>query len=72
MAVSIQIDGDELTHGAPISLFKTKIVGRGVPNLDKIQYDVSLDGQRFLINVADQEPETSHITIVTNWTKSLK
>jgi serine/threonine protein kinase len=73
MAVSIQVEGDELKHGNPKSLFMTKIRGRGTTSsLNKIQYDVSKDGQRFLINVTDEEPVTNPITIITNWTKLLE
>jgi hypothetical protein len=36
------------------------------------QYDVSLDGQRFLINVPVAEGSSSPITLVLNWTAGLK
>jgi serine/threonine protein kinase len=72
MAVPIQTDGQTLNAGAPVELFPTRIMGGGNPvTHPRHRYDVTLDGQRFLINVAD-ESATSPITIVTNWFEELK
>jgi hypothetical protein len=35
-------------------------------------YDVSADGQRFLINTVPQQPSSSPITVVLNWTAGLQ
>jgi hypothetical protein len=34
-------------------------------------YDVSADGQRFLINTPKEEPSAVPITVVVNWTAGL-
>ena len=36
------------------------------------QYDVTRDGQRFLLNVPLEETASSSITVVLNWTAGLK
>jgi Tol biopolymer transport system component len=68
MAVPVKT-GDVFEAGAAMPLFETRI--RTAPAWP--QYDVSSDGQRFLINTmtetaAEQEP----ITLVLNWTADLK
>ena len=35
-------------------------------------YDVSADGQRFLINTAPEQAVSAPITVVLNWTAGLK
>ena len=35
-------------------------------------YDVSRDGQRFLVNLPLEWSNSSPITVVTNWTEKLK
>jgi hypothetical protein len=60
--------GGTLTVGKTRQLFKTKAYAfryQGVP------YDVSRDGQRFLINTRAEE-NRAEITVVTNWTAELK
>jgi len=36
------------------------------------RYDVTADGQRFLINTAVEQRSAAPITLVTNWTADLK
>jgi hypothetical protein len=50
-------------------VFATGIKGvSGPPH----QYDVSSDGQRFLINTMVDPDGTSSITLVTNWLEKLR
>lgn len=56
--------------GAPRMLFQTS-ADPLFPNLG-IPYDVTADGQRFLINAAIDESRASPITVITNWTAGLK
>ncbi len=56
--------------GVPRMLFQTS-ADPLFPNLG-IPYDVTADGQRFLVNVAMDESRASPITIITNWTAGLK
>ena len=35
-------------------------------------YDVSSDGQRFLLNAAEEQSSTSPLTLVVNWPAALR
>jgi Tol biopolymer transport system component len=66
MAVSIQITANgELVGRAPMPLFATNI-GGSVQTNNRQQYDVSADGQRFLMNTILEEA-AAPITLVLNW-----
>lgn len=54
-----------LDSGTPVPLFLTRL-GAAPTGPQKQQYDVSLDGQRFLINTLSQE-SSSPISVVLNW-----
>ncbi len=63
----------EVEIGVPQSLFvtRTKMTGlRG--SLTPTQYDVSADGQRFLINTLVEEEGATPIVLVLNWFEELK
>jgi serine/threonine protein kinase len=66
MAVEVQA-GSAFETGAPKPLFRTQIRSTDAGS----QYDVSADGQRFLINTIVPE-EQSAITVVQNWMAGLK
>jgi serine/threonine protein kinase len=53
---------------APKPLFATRVSGYNAPN----RYVVSADGQRFLINSAAGELNQTPISVVLNWTSTLK
>jgi hypothetical protein len=56
--------------GVPTPLFETRV---GSLNPDfRNQYAVSSDGNRFLINTVSEGSSSSPITIVLNWTETLK
>ena len=61
--------------GAPVPLFDAHIVH---PNIDvNIEYDVTADGKRFLINTVagsggGSGASSPPLTVVTNWTAGLK
>ncbi len=59
--------------GVPQALFRTTILGGtgGGPSV-AWRYDVSLDGQRFLINTALEEATSSPVNIVVNWRTALR
>ena len=67
MAVPIKLDlaGKTLESGEPTPLFATR-VGGAVQSNYKQQYMVASNGQRFLMNVLIEEPN-SPITIMLNW-----
>jgi eukaryotic-like serine/threonine-protein kinase len=67
MAVDIKGDA-KIEPGVPHMLFDTRL------NVDPIrdQYAVTPDGQRFLILKPLEEPATTPITLVLNWTSLIK
>jgi hypothetical protein len=67
MAASVNGKGAGFEVGAVKPLFPTRIVFAG-----GYQYDVSADGQRFLIDSAPEQATSAPITVVLNWTAGLK
>ena len=75
MAVPMRVSSGRqpLQAGEPVRLFRTSIVGSGAPRDSlKQQYDVSADGQRFLVNITTDTVSLSPITIIQNWMAVLK
>jgi Tol biopolymer transport system component len=68
MAVSIRfaLDGTAVDVGTPTPLFPTH-VGGAVSGLDRQQYVVSPDGQRFLMSVVPEDANPSPINVILNW-----
>jgi hypothetical protein len=66
MEVSIESRGGELLPGAPRLLFQTHITA---PRFADIQYDVTRDGSRFIVN--SLRPEAP-LTLVSGWTAVLR
>jgi len=69
MAAPVQLDParQSVDVGTVVALFSTRVVGGALPGARKHQYDVSADGQRFLINTAIEESAPSPITLILNW-----
>jgi len=67
MVASVNGKGAGFEVGAVKPLFTTRIATVG-----SYQYDVSADGQRFLINTSPEQATSAPITIVLNWTAGLK
>jgi serine/threonine protein kinase/Tol biopolymer transport system component len=67
MAVDVKA-GSGFTAGAPKPLFRTRIKSLDI----FFQYDVSPDGQRFLVNTLPEGEQRDEITVVQNWTSDLK
>lgn len=53
---------------APITLFQTQISGGAAPGANRQQYDVSPDGQRFLMSISVVDANVQPISMVLNWT----
>ena len=64
------VNGPTLQFGAPMPLFQPHILGFG-PGVRQ-QYDVTHDGQRFLINAPTEDQSAFGITVVLNWPALLK
>lgn len=67
MSVNVRPNGAELTFDPPVKLFQTRPLRKSW-NL----YDVSPDGQRFLVNAPLEWALSSDIMVITNWTEKLK
>ena len=68
MAVEITTEGETFEVGQGAPLFQTReswLPGSGV------RYDVSQDGQRFLVFVPQDEPSASNISLIVNWPAEL-
>ena len=68
MAVPVQT-GAKFVAGTPHALFQTRITGARFVHF---QYDVTPDGQRFLINSLSPENTAPPLTLVLNWNAQLK
>jgi Tol biopolymer transport system component/predicted Ser/Thr protein kinase len=69
-AVSVHVDGEGLKFGAPQPLFSFRPALR-IFRQGMIAYDVSPDGNKFLLNAAADE-NTRPLTLVINWSAELK
>jgi len=67
MAVDVKL-GATFEMGTPKPLFQTQVSGFASPN----RYDVSADGQRFLVNSSVQEQSRTPIVVILNWIAGLK
>ncbi len=71
--ITLAAEGKALQVGTAVTLFEARsadaTTARGV-GLNKHQYSVSPDGQRFLVNLTT-EVEHSPLTVVLNWTARL-
>jgi Tol biopolymer transport system component len=66
MAAAVSSKGATFEVGNVKALFETRPVVVGKP------YDVSADGQRFLVITSQEQAASDPITIVVNWTAGLK
>jgi hypothetical protein len=66
MVSEVKRNGEKLEVGTARPLFEVRPGGPG--NL----YDVTADGQRFLVNMAAEQQITAPLTLVVNWTADLK
>ena len=69
MAADVKLGASTFEAGVPRALFQTRVVG--YPNPRNV-YEVSADGQRFLIIRPLEEATSTPITVVVNWTADLK
>ena len=66
MALDVSIKGNDIQFGAAHQLFGP------LPNLNGYPYDVSTDGQRFLIAQPNAQAAPEPLTLMQNWTASLR
>jgi len=63
--------GATFEAGTPALLFQTQLFGLGVATQYSQQYDVTADGQRFLLNVDLSEVTAAPLTVVLNWQETV-
>jgi hypothetical protein len=64
--VKLSPDRQSLEPESPAVLFPVRIAGGPLPGVNKQQYAVSSDGQRFLVNLAADEGSASPVTLILN------
>jgi serine/threonine protein kinase len=69
IAVDIKADASTFEVGTPKALFQTRLPSYPSP---RNYYDVSADGQRFLMINLPEEAASTPITVVINWTAEVK
>ncbi len=70
MAVAVTT-GASFKAGPPVALFQTHRPQR-VSVLYVFSYDVSGDGQRFLINTKVDEANTARLSVLLNWSSQME
>ena len=70
MAAQVRINGDELTVGDIRPLFKTRLRTR--IRLDAYPYDMTPDGQQFLVNKLIEENLSTPLSVIINWPRLLR
>jgi Tol biopolymer transport system component len=70
MSVAVRTSGATFDHGSPTALFETSVTA--VNTIATNRYDVSADGQRFLVNASIENAGSAPITVVVNWLANLK
>ena len=69
MAVDVEAEGDTLEVGIPQRLFH---LASDPTFVQRNPFDVTADGQRFLVNTLVEESRSTPITWVLNWTAELE
>jgi serine/threonine protein kinase/Tol biopolymer transport system component len=68
--IALSADGQRIDVGKASALFSTHLASEATPGGNKQQYDVSPDGQRFLMNVTTEEQSSPPITLIFHWKPS--
>jgi hypothetical protein len=71
MSVTLQSGGSALGVGTPTRLFETRLSTIPNSSFTRNQYDVTPDGQHFLINQPSGDASATPITVVVNWPAAL-
>jgi Tol biopolymer transport system component len=69
MAVAVNTSSN-FEAGTPVTLFQTH-TRQPISFMDAFSYDVTTDGQRFLINTRIDEPNASPLSIILNWASEM-
>ena len=63
-------EGANFDAGAPVALFQTN-AREPVATSEQVVYDVTKDGQKFLINTSVRNMEAQPMSIILNWDAAL-
>ena len=69
MSAAVKTGGTQFEFGVPRPLFKTRMLSM---TLNPHEFDVSPDGERFLIGTLIGDSKAAPPTVITNWTALLK
>ena len=70
MAIPVKTTGN-FEAGAPATLFQTR-TRQPISVMDAFSYDVTSDGQKFLINTRMDDTNAAPLSIILNWTSELE
>jgi hypothetical protein len=70
MAVPVKTAGN-FEAGAPATLFQTH-TRQPISVMDAFSYDVTSDGQKFLINTRMDDTSAAPLSIILNWTSEME
>jgi Tol biopolymer transport system component len=70
MAVAVKT-GSNFESGSPVTLFQTR-TRQPVSFMDAFSYDVTGDGQKFLINTRVDERNAAPLSVVLNWASEME
>jgi eukaryotic-like serine/threonine-protein kinase len=66
MAVPVKMMDNNFESGAPVALFQAHL-RQPISAMDVVSYDVSADGQKFLVNTKMVDPNPAPMSIILNW-----
>jgi len=70
MAAPVRL-GTSFEAGPPVALFQTHL-RQPISAQDMFSYDVSSDGQKFLINTKVDEPNAAPLSVILNWASEME
>jgi len=70
MAVPVRL-GTSFEAGSPLVLFQTHL-RQPISAQDVFSYDVTGDGQKFLVNTKVDEPNAAPLSIILNWASEME
>jgi hypothetical protein len=70
MAVAVK-SASNFEAAPPVMLFQTR-TRQPVSFMDTFSYDVTADGQKFLINTRVDEPNAAPLSVILNWASEME
>ena len=70
MAVAVKTGGN-FEAGSPQILFQTHL-RQPISAVDRVSYDVTADGQKFLVNTKVDEPNAVPLSVILNWAAEME